>query len=166
MRKLVNSFGGYLLLELQIFPSKNTLQNLHLIHDIFVKIVLGSDQDNSAECNLKISVKYKWAKPPWRNSNRFCQNDRIKRFWLSFIMVVHIHRYFWAILENVVISPTGNDLSHMFPRNSLSVIITVILIENWKKPISIAWNIFIQCYFCYIFPYFCIQLKWYFFHWN
>ena len=28
-----------------------------------------------------------------------------------------IHRYFWAILENVVISPTGNDLSHMFPRN-------------------------------------------------
>ena len=28
-----------------------------------------------------------------------------------------IHRYFLAILENVVISLTGSDLNHMFPRN-------------------------------------------------
>ena len=28
-----------------------------------------------------------------------------------------IHRHFWAILENLVISLRGNDLIHMFPRN-------------------------------------------------
>ena len=27
-----------------------------------------------------------------------------------------IHRSFWAILENVVLSPTANDLSDKFPR--------------------------------------------------
>ena len=37
-----------------------------------------------------------------------------------------IHRYFWAILETAVISPTGNDLSHKF----ISVNITIILGEN------------------------------------
>ena len=27
-----------------------------------------------------------------------------------------IHRSFWAILENVLLLPTGNDLSYKFPR--------------------------------------------------
>ena len=45
----------------------------------------------------------------------------------------------------------------------ISVNITVIPVENWKKAnvvrISLVENILIECYFCQTFPRFCTQLK-------
>ena len=51
-----------------------------------------------------------------------------------------IFRDIWAILENVVISPTGYDLSHMFPRNISRMLFMELTLP--QRLIAIVWILF------------------------